>query len=503
MSLSYHITTYGCQMNVHDSEVMAGLLEDLGYERAHEPEQADLVLLNTCCVRETAEERILGRLGELQRLKRDNPDLLLVVAGCLGQEAGAAERIRRRAAQVDVIMGTHNLYRLPELVAEAVRTRACRGGEPVVEVWREEANSGAAAGIGAGVAAGIGAAGASVAGRAGASARLGEIRENLPIRRQRGVRAWVTIMYGCDNFCSYCIVPSVRGRERSRLPEDIRREVRDLVAAGYREVMLLGQNVNSYGLDLGPGPGRSFAGLLRELDGLPGMGRIRYTTSHPRNFTDDIISAVAESEHVCENFHLPAQSGSTRILRAMNRHYDREDYLGLIDRIRGKVPGAAFTTDLIVGFPGETGRDFEDTLSLVREVGFASSFTFAYSPRTGTPASSSPGQLPAEVKQDRLAHLIEVQNEVSLQGNRAEIGRDVAVLVEGEAEKAPGRGAGRSRTNKLVVFSAETVGDGGPPGRMADGTRPGGVEVSDLLGREVTVRVERATTWSLEGRASL
>jgi len=460
-------------MNVHDSEVMAGLLEDLGYQRASDPEQADLVLLNTCCVRETAEERILGRLGELQRLKRANPDLILAVAGCLGQEPGAAARIARRARQVDIIMGTHNLYRLPELVRETLRRRESGSTEPVTEVWREGADMAPLATR------------AGTAGAGEASGRLGEIREGLPIRRQRGVRGWVTIMYGCDNFCSYCIVPYVRGRERSRLPEDVRQEVEELVAEGYREVMLLGQNVNSYGLDLDPGPGRSFAGLLYDLDRVPGLSRIRYTTSHPRDFTDDIIDAVAGCAHVCENFHLPAQSGSSRILKAMNRRYSREDYLALIERIRRRVAGAAFTTDLIVGFPGEAPRDFEDTLSLVREARFSSAFTFAYSPRTGTPAARAAEQVPDEVKQERLERLIQVQNEVGLELNRAEIGRDVEVLVEGEAEKRPGQAAGRSRTNKLVVFD---VGEGGSP------------EVSRLVGREVKVRVEKATTWSLEGR---
>jgi tRNA-2-methylthio-N6-dimethylallyladenosine synthase len=451
MSLSYHIITYGCQMNVHDSEVMAGLLEDLGYSRALDPEQADLILLNTCCVRETAEEKILGKLGELQRLKRANPDLLLVVAGCLSQHEGAAERIRRRAALVDIVLGTHNLYRLPELVREAARTRKERGGGPLVEVWPDHP---------------------------------GEVRERLPVRRERGIRAWVTIMLGCDNFCSYCIVPYVRGRERSRLPEDVRGEVELLVAEGYREVVLLGQNVNSYGLDLEPGPGRTFAGLLREIDRVEGLARIRYTTSHPRNFTDDIIEAVAESPRVCENFHLPAQSGSTRILEAMSRRYTREDYLALVDRIRRRVPEAAFSTDLIVGFPGETEEDFEETLSLVREARFDSAFTFAYSPRTGTPAARSPDQVPAEVKQDRLTRLIEVQNEVSLEINRGYVGREVEVLVEGEAEKSPGLAAGRTRTHKLTVF------------------RPAGdATVESLTGREVGVLVEKALTWSLEGRA--
>ncbi|RJQ12133.1 MAG: tRNA (N6-isopentenyl adenosine(37)-C2)-methylthiotransferase MiaB [Bacillota bacterium] len=454
MSQSYHVITYGCQMNVHDSEVLAGLLENMGYRRAGEPEQADLILLNTCCVRETAEERILGRLGELQRLKRENPDLILVVAGCLGQEAGSVERILRRAAQVDIVMGTHNLHRLPDLVREVLTGRNGNGAGTLVEIWDEPAGE--------------------------------QWRQGLPIMRERGVRAWVTIMYGCDNYCAYCIVPYVRGRERSREPADIVAEVDDLAKRGYREVVLLGQNVNSYGLDLepGPGPGRRFASLLRELDKTQGLARIRYTTSHPRNFGDDIIEAVADCGKVCENFHLPVQSGSSRVLGLMNRHYTREDYLALVEGIRRRVPGAAFSTDVIVGFPGETDKDFEDTLELVREVRFDSAFTFAYSPRVGTPAARAPDQVAPEVKQDRLRRLIETQNEISLEINRAQIGREVEVLVEGEAEKAPGMAAGRDRVNKLVVLSP-----------------PEGTTVTELVGREVVVRVEKATTWSLEGRA--
>ncbi|MCL6581801.1 MAG: tRNA (N6-isopentenyl adenosine(37)-C2)-methylthiotransferase MiaB, partial [Firmicutes bacterium] len=424
MSLCYHIVTYGCQMNVHDSEVMAGLLEAQGYFPAPSLEEADVIVLNTCCVRETAEERVLGRLAELGRLTRRNPNLIVVLAGCLGQQEGTVERLRRRSAQVDVIMGTHNLHRLPDLVEEARRTRDLREGGPLVEVWPD------------------------------GPPETRELREGLPTRRNRGVRAWVTIMYGCDNFCAYCIVPYVRGRERSRLPEDIVREVEDLAAQGYREVVLLGQNVNSYGKDLEPGPGRSFAALLRRLDRVPGLARLRYTTSHPKDFTDDIIAAVSESEHVCENFHLPAQAGSDRILHLMNRGYTRKQYLDLLDHIRRRVPEAAITTDLIVGFPGETDEDFRDTLALVREARFASAFMFAYSPRRGTPAAALPDQVPHEVKLARLHRLIEIQNEVSLEQNRAEVGRVLSVLVEGPAEKDPGRSAGRTRTNKLVLLKA-------------------------------------------------
>jgi len=456
-----YVETYGCQMNVHESEILLGLLEEAGYRQARRPEEADLIVVNTCCVREKAEERILGRLGELQGLKRRRPGLILAVAGCMSQQEGAAERILRRARLVDIIMGTHNLHRLPDLVRKVAgaggRPRAVGGpegrgrGGPVVEVWPEEREG---------------------------------IPEDLPVRRGPGVRAWVSIIHGCSNFCSYCIVPYVRGRERSRLPQHIRQEVETLAAEGYREVYLLGQNVNVYGRDLHPSLGASFGRLLRDLDRVDGLRRIRYTTSHPRDFTGDIIEAVAEGEKVCENFHLPAQSGSNQVLEWMNRGYSREDYLRLVERIRRRVPGATFSTDLIVGYPGETEKDFADTLDLVRQARFDSAFMFAYSPRRGTPAARRPDQVPEEVKQERLRRLIKVQNDMSLELNRAAVGSRVEVLVEGPADKDPHRAAGRSRGNKLVVFTP------------VPGTAP-----ADLVGREVTVLVEQARTWSLEGRA--
>lgn len=453
-----YVETYGCQMNAHESEVISGLLEGLGYEPVERPEDADFIILNTCCVRETAEERVLGRLGQLQQLKQGRPSLILAVGGCLGQQDGAADRIRRRAAAIDLIIGTHNLYRLPELVTAVVRRRLAGDFHPVIEV---------------------------------VEGRGGEVHEGLPVRRESGIRAWVTIMYGCDNYCSYCVVPYVRGRERSRRGEDILAEVRRLAEQGYREVYLLGQNVNSYGLDRGGeppsdagGPELTFAGLLRAVNEISGLARIRYTTSHPRNFTDDIIAAVADCDKVCPNFHLPAQSGSTRILKLMNRRYSRADYLGLVGRVRDRVPEAVFTSDLIVGFPGETDEDFDATLSLVREVPFDASFNFAYSPRSGTPAAEAADQVPDEVKKRRLQRLIEVQNEVGLARNRRLIGSTVEVLAEGGADKAPHRAAGRERGNKLVIFDP-----------------PAGVRPSELTGSLVPVVIEKAHTWSLEGRA--
>jgi len=409
--LKYHIVSYGCQMNDYDSELMAGLLEETGYERVDRPEKADVIVVNTCCVRETAERKVWGLLGTLKRLKRRKPDLVIAVTGCLPQQNGAAENIRRRFPHVDLVIGTHNRHELPRLVEEV---RVAR--EPLCAVWRE----------------------------------AGEVIEGLPVRRESKLSAWVPIMFGCDNFCTYCVVPYVRGRERSRRPEDIIREVETLVAQGYREVTLLGQNVNSYGRGLDPPT--DFATLLERLDRVEGLWRIRYTTSHPRDFTQRLIDVIANSEKVCEHFHLPVQAGSNRILRRMHRGYTREDYLHLVDGIRAAVPGASITTDIMVGFPGETEEDFQDTLDLVRRVQFDQAFTFVYNPRKGTPAARMPDQVPAEVKSRRIQELIAVQKEISLAKNRAEQGRVHEILVEGPSETDAARLAGRTRTNKTVVF---------------------------------------------------
>ncbi|MGQ9755273.1 MAG: tRNA (N6-isopentenyl adenosine(37)-C2)-methylthiotransferase MiaB [Desulfotomaculales bacterium] len=414
--MKYHIVSYGCQMNDYDSELMAGLLEEAGYERVDEPGKADVIVINTCCVRETAERKVWGFLGTLKRLKRRKPETVIAVTGCLPQQDGAAEHIRRRFPHVDLVMGTHNRHELPRLVDEA---RAAR--EPLCAVWQE----------------------------------AGEVIEGLPVHRESKLSAWVPIMFGCDNFCTYCVVPYVRGRERSRRPEDIVREVEALVAQGYREVTLLGQNVNSYGRGLEPPT--DFASLLERLDRIEGLWRIWYTTSHPRDFTQRLIEVIANSEKVCEHFHLPVQAGSNRILRRMHRGYTREDYLRLVDGIRAAVPGASITTDIMVGFPGETDVDFQDTLDLVRRVQFDQAFTFVYNPRKGTPAARMPDQVPAEVKSRRIQELIAVQREISLAKNRAEQGKVHEVLVKGPSETDPGRLAGRTRTNKTVVFEGAPV----------------------------------------------
>ncbi|MEW5762399.1 MAG: tRNA (N6-isopentenyl adenosine(37)-C2)-methylthiotransferase MiaB [Bacillota bacterium] len=435
--MRYSIVTYGCQMNDFDSELMAGLLEQAGYSRAAGPGQADVIVINTCCVRETAENKVWGLLGTLKRLKKRKPGLIIAVTGCLPQQNGAAEEIRRRFPHVDLVLGTHNRHQLPRLLEEVRETR-----EPVCAVWRE----------------------------------AGEIVEGLPVRRESKLSAWVPIMFGCDNFCTYCVVPYVRGRERSRRPEDIVREVEALVARGYREVTLLGQNVNSYGRGLEPPT--DFAALLQQLDRVEGLWRIRYTTSHPRDFTARLIEVIAKSEKVCEHFHLPAQAGSNRILRRMGRGYTRDDYLRLVEAIRAAIPWASITTDLMVGFPGETEEDFQDTLDLVRRVGFDQAFTFVYNPRKETPAARMGDQVPPEVKSRRIQELIAVQKEISLARNRAEEGKEHEVLVEGPSETDPARLAGRTRTNKTVVFP-------GPP---------------ELIGQLVPVTVVEGRLTHLVGR---
>ncbi|MDI6893247.1 MAG: tRNA (N6-isopentenyl adenosine(37)-C2)-methylthiotransferase MiaB [Bacillota bacterium] len=433
----YYVEAYGCQMNVHDAENVAGMLEGLGYEPATSVDDADVVVILTCCVRRTAEDRAWGRVGELARLKQRRPGVVLALGGCMTQQSGVVEEARRRAPHLDLIFGTHNLYRLPELLG------LVRPGNTVAEVWQED----------------------------------GSLPPPLPVRRGAGVRAWITIMYGCDNYCSYCIVPYVRGRQRSRAAEEVLREAEDAVRDGYREVFLLGQNVNDYGRDLPGGP--DFAELLRRLDRIPDLDRLRYTTSHPRDFTDAMIEAVAECPSVCEHFHLPVQAGSDRILALMNRGYTRDQYLDLLRRIRARVPGCSVTTDMIVGFPGETDGEFADTLDLVRKAQFDAAFTFMFSPRRGTPAASLPGQLPVVEKKRRLAELNRLQNSISLEKNRELVGSDVDVLVEGVSERDPGYLTGRTRTGKVTVFP-------GPAGWAA---------------KMVVVRVEKALTWTLHGRA--
>ena len=432
-----YVATYGCQMNENDSEILLAYLEELGYQSAPAMADADVVILNTCCVRESAEDKVYGKLGELKLMKAERPDLFIGIAGCMTQQAGVGEALARRYPYVDLVLGTHNLRRFPELFQQAQ-------GAPstVVDVQGEP--------------------------------------EEMPIFprgvRAGGVTAWVTILRGCDKRCTYCIVPYVRGREMSRPRDEIRAEVQGLVGEGVREVTLLGQNVNAYGKDLA---GESFATLIRDIDEVEGLERIRYTTSHPRDFTQEMIDAIASSRHVCEHFHVPVQSGSPQMLRRMARGYTRERYVDLIERIRRAVPDAAVTTDLIVGFPGETEEDFEQTLELCRQLRFDKSFTFMYSPRRGTPAAAFPGQVPLAVKKERLARLIEVTDALSLEANRRQVGQTVEVLCEGVSKRNGERLMGRTRQNQPVVF-------------------PGSVE---QVGQVAKVLVRSVNTWTLEGEA--
>ncbi|MCZ8512285.1 tRNA (N6-isopentenyl adenosine(37)-C2)-methylthiotransferase MiaB [Paenibacillus filicis] len=431
----YLIQTYGCQMNEHDTETIKGLLEQMGYRATEDRQQADVILLNTCAVRENAEDKVFGELGHLSHLKREKPSLILGVCGCMSQEESVVNRIMKKHPFVDLIFGTHNIHRLPHLVKEAMFSK-----EMVIEVWSKE----------------------------------GDIIENLPKKRE-GIKAWVNIMYGCDKFCTYCIVPYTRGKERSRRPEDVIAEVRDLARQGFKEIMLLGQNVNAYGKDF---EDRKY-GLgdlmdeVRKID----IPRVRFTTSHPRDFDDRLIEVLAKKGNLMEHIHLPVQSGNNEILKRMSRKYTREHYLELVRKIRQAIPDAVLTTDIIVGFPGETDEQFEDTISLVKEVEYDSAFTFIYSPREGTPAADMEDNVPYKVKQERLVRLNDTLNVYSKRNNERLMGQTIEVLVESESKYNPEVLAGRSRTNKLVHFE-------GP---------------KELIGTFVKVKVTETPTFYIKG----
>jgi tRNA-2-methylthio-N6-dimethylallyladenosine synthase len=437
--MKYLVTTFGCQANERDSETIAGILQKMGYEAADTFENADIILFNTCCVREKAENKVLSQVGKLKELKSQNPYLIIGICGCMVQQEQMVEKIRRRAPYVDLIFGTHNIHHLPELI-----NRIQKLHKPQVQVLSSET----------------------------------EITEGLPSRRQFPFKALVNITYGCNNFCTYCIVPYVRGRERSRKPEHILTEIKNLVSEGVVEVMLLGQNVNSYGKTLEPVV--SFAELLQEVNAIEDLKRIRYMTSHPRDFNYDLVKIIADLEKVCPHFHLPIQSGSNRILKKMNRGYTREDYLALVAEIRRIVPYASITTDIIVGFPGETEEDFQDTLSLVEEVRFDSAYTFIYSPRSGTPAAKMPEQISSLVKKIRLQSLMKLQNTISWEINRTFKGQVLEVLVEGFSKKDKSMLEGRTGTNKLVLFAGS----------------------EELIGKCVDVKITTPQTWILKGEVN-
>ena len=430
----YCLITYGCQMNASDSERYAGQLEELGYTMTEDAELADVILMNTCCVRETAEDKVLGKIGEFKHLKARNNDLIIAVTGCMAQEW--QERLFKRAPHLDLVIGTHNIHKLIDLIKE-----------------REEKR-----------------------GHALATDMDGNVFYDIPTRRFQKFFAWVPIMNGCNKFCTYCIVPYVRGREVSRPLEEIVEEVRNLADEGYKEITLLGQNVNSYGLDFKDGT--DFSALLYAVEEIDGIERVRYMTSHPKDMTFAMVDAIAQCSKVVTHLHLPVQSGSTELLKKMNRGYSAEHYLELIEYVREKIPDVALTTDLIVGFPGETEDMFQDTLKLLKKVRYDMAYTFIYSPRTGTPAATMGNQVPQEVKSDRLRRLMAVQNEISLACNKEMEGRDYEVIVEGPTKNDENHWFGRTSSNKMIIWEN-------------DGTL--------AVGDTVPVHVDKGQTWVLKG----
>ncbi|MDQ5821643.1 MAG: tRNA (N6-isopentenyl adenosine(37)-C2)-methylthiotransferase MiaB [Actinomycetota bacterium] len=415
----YHVTTFGCQMNAHDSERIKGLLESLGLGETHAQDEADVLVFNTCTIREKPDQRFAAHLAQAAALKRADPDKIIAVGGCYAE--AQRERLFELYPYVDVAFGPGSIPHLADWIGTGGEAPRGRFAE-----WRSFAG-------------------------------------DLPQKRERRFQAWVQISMGCNSKCSYCIVPAVRGREQSRRPGDVIAEIEQLADAGVREVTLLGQNVNSYGRDLPLEARIDFAELLRACDAVDGIERIRFTSPHPKDFRAPVIAAMAECEAVCEHAHLPLQSGSTRLLKAMRRTYGRERYLRLVDELREAIPDLAVTTDLIVGFPGETDADFAETLEVVEEVGFDGAFTFVYSPRAGTEAATLPGQIPEDLKRDRIERLIDVCQRVAHERNRARVGTSEEVLVEGPSRTDPAVLRGRTRRNTTVNFEG-----GGEPGELVE-----------------------------------
>ena len=438
-----YIRTYGCQMNEYDSEIMAGLLRNSGYHLTDNSEEAKVIILNTCYVREKVKHKIYSKLGELRKLKEEKPDLILGLSGCLVQKE--PEEVLQRAPYLDFILGTSNFYQLPEVLKEISGNdnRKKQVGKRYTRIVRVEEN--------------------------------GVIPEDLPKLRKRRFSAFVSIMRGCNNFCSFCNVPYVRGREVSRSSGEILKEIKELSREGCREVTLLGQNVNSYGKN-----GKEnidFADLLSLVNRIEGLRRIRFTTSHPRDLSDKLIEKMAELDKVCEHLHLPVQSGSNKILSRMKRGYTRKHYQNLVDKLRQAIPEITLTTDIIVGFPGEEEEDFRNTLELVETVGFDGAFTFCYSPLRGTEAAQSEERIPAEISGERLRRLIELQQAILLKKNKSLVGREFEVMVEGISKKNPDEVEGRTRGNKIIIF-------------------PGG---KNLIGRFIWVEIVKAGCWAMRG----
>ena len=407
----YYIETFGCQMNVHESEKLAGILENRGLSAVSEASRADVIVFNTCCIRDTAEKKIEGNIGELKALKRSRPDLIIVISGCMTQQKGRAEALKKRFPFIDIILGTNNQYLLGEKIDEVLAKK-----KKLIAVDPSEKPA---------------------------------IDEDVPVYRTSYPNAWINIMYGCNNFCTYCIVPYVRGRERSRDPEHILTEIRRAVADGYKEITLLGQNVDSYGSDMDSG--MNFYKLLQKIAEIDGKFRIRFMTSHPKDLSEEVIKLISEHPNFCNNIHLPVQSGSDAVLKRMNRKYTRGRYLDLIDTIRKYMPDAGITTDIMVGFPGETEQDFKDTIDLVKRVRFQNAFTFVYSPRNGTPAAAME-QIPADIKKARITELVALQNAISDEISLEYLNKTYEVLVEGEEN---GVCAGRTDSGRLVRFPGE------------------------------------------------
>lgn len=411
--LSACVVTFGCQMNFKDSEKLMGILSEIGYEETDD-EHADLVLYNTCTVRENANLKIYGRLGYLSKIKEKNPEMIIGLCGCMMQEPQVVEKLNKSYRFIDIIFGTHNIFLLAQLLYERLIS-----GHKVEDIWDGTT----------------------------------EIVEELPTVRKYDFKSGVNIMYGCNNFCSYCIVPYVRGRERSRNPEDIIDEIKQLVANGVVEIMLLGQNVNSYGKTL-ENP-ITFAQLLQRIEDIEGLKRIRFMTSHPKDLSDELIEVMAKSKKICKQMHLPLQSGSSRLLKIMNRHYNKEQYLTLVEKLRKEIPDIGITTDIIVGFPGETEEDFEETLDVVEKAQYDSAFTFIYSKRSGTPAAKMPDQVPEDVVKDRFNRLLSLVNSISKEKTKALEGSVQEVLVEEVNKKIPGYVSGRLSNNSVVHFPAD------------------------------------------------
>ena len=437
LNKSYYIRTYGCQGNEADSEVIAGILEFLGFRKSEEVENADVILLNTCAVRENAEEKVFGEIGALKKLKTTNPDLIVGICGCMAQQEHIVEKILKSYHQVDLVFGTHNINRLPLLLKDALLNK-----ERVVEVFSNKS----------------------------------EIYENLPVVRNNSLKAWVNIMYGCDKFCTYCIVPYTRGKERSRLKEDILKEVRELKEKGYKEITLLGQNVNAYGKDLNKG--YDFASLLKEVSDI-GVERIRFVTSHPWNFTEEMVDVIATRDNIMPYIHLPIQSGDDEVLRKMGRRYTYEEYKKLYNSLRDKVKNCSITTDIIVGFPSESEEQFNNTLKAVKELQYDSAFTFIYSPRVGTPAARMEDNVTESEKKKRFNALVEVVSDSAKRRNDEFVGKVIKVLVEGYSKRNKDILSGYSEENKLVNFKGR----------------------EDMIGKIVEVKITVSKTWTLEGEA--